>query len=125
LQQLQQVQQVERWERLQQLQQVQQLQQLERLLFTAIDYREVPIKPNSVVYCDIPYQGTADYGKFNHKEFFDWAASRKFPVYVSEYNIDDSRIELVYTIDKISMFSADHKYKIMQEKLYWNKVSNK
>jgi site-specific DNA-adenine methylase len=120
---LQQLEQLEQLLQLQRLQRLQQLQQLERLELTSLDYRDVSIKKNSVVYCDIPYQGTADYGEFNHKEFFDWAATRDFPVYVSEYNIDDKRFELVYTIDKMSLLSANKdKCKNKEEKLYWNRV---
>jgi len=116
--QLQQLQQLER------LEQLQQLERLERLSMTSLDYREVKILPNSIVYCDIPYQDTADYGEFNHKEFFDWAATRSFPVYISEYNIDDNRFKLIYSVDKRSLLSAN-KYKCINinEKLYWNKVS--
>ena len=107
---------------LERLQQLQQLQQLERLTITAKDYREVEIEPDAVVYCDIPYQGTADYGgSFSHKEFFDWAASRPFPVFISEYNVPDSRFKLIYTVDKRSLLTqAGDSNKVKSEKLYWN-----
>lgn len=50
-----------------------------------LDYREVPIPENSVVYCDPPYEGTTGYGnKFDHAAFWEWARSREFPVFVSE-----------------------------------------
>ena len=106
------------------MQQLQQLERLQQLICTSLDYRAVEILPNSIVYCDIPYAGTADYGEFNHKEFFEWAATRAFPVYISEYNISDKRFKLIYTIDKRSMLASEKsKTKIMQEKLYWNGVS--
>jgi len=57
------------------------------------------------VYCDIPYFGTADYGGFDHDKFFDWAATRDFPVLISEYNISDKRFKLIYEIDKRSLLS--------------------
>ena len=47
-----------------------------------------------MVYCDPPYEGTAEYNKesFNHKEFYDWVASRPFEVFFSSYdNISDKR----------------------------------
>jgi hypothetical protein len=124
LERLQQLEQLERWQQLQQLERLQQLEQLERLNFYSGDYRQVPILPNSVVYCDIPYKGTADYiGAFNYKEFYDWAMTRDFPVYVSEYNIDDPRFKLVYSVDKRSMLSQDKSVVNKSEKLYWNGVS--
>jgi len=112
--------------RLVQLQQLQQLERLQQLEITSKDYREVEILPNSIVYCDIPYQGTADYGNnFSHKDFFDWAATRDFPVYISEYNVSDPRFKLVYKIDKRSMMSSyKENTKKMSEKLYWNGVTN-
>ena len=111
------LQQLERLERLEQLQQL----ELPKLTLTSKDYRDVEILPNSVVYCDIPYAGTADYGEFSHKEFFDWAATRDFPVYISEYNVPDKRFKLLYDIEKRSMFSVSKdKTTIMTEKLYWN-----
>jgi len=123
LQQLLQLQQLEQLERLQQLQQ---LEQLERLSFYSDDYRNINILPNSVVYCDIPYIGTADYQKsFNHKDFFDWASSRDFPVYISEYDVSDDRFKKVYAIDKHSSLSNCLANKtIKSENLYWNGVKN-
>jgi len=127
LQQLQQLQQLQPLERLEQLQQLQQLERsvgLNTIKFTSFDYRQVDILPDSIVYCDIPYQGTSDYGSFDHDQFFDWAATRKFPLYISEYDIKDSRFECVYEIDKRAMFKNSNKIvKSKSEKVYWNKVS--
>lgn len=116
-------------QRLQQLERLQQLQQLERLQqlsFYTQDYREVPILPNSIVYCDIPYKDTKGYGiNFSHKEFYDWAATRDFPVYISEYANDDPRFELVYSVGKAVKMSHQGQTKENaindREKLYWNR----
>jgi DNA adenine methylase len=64
-----------------------QLPKMVGVQFENKDYTELEIPTNSIIYCDIPYQGTADYGEFNHKEFFDWAAEQVHPVFVSEYNM--------------------------------------
>ena len=124
LERLQQLQQLQQLERLEQLQQLQRLESLEKLSFSSLDYRKVSIKENSIVYCDIPYKGTADYiDLFNHKEFYDWAISRTFPVYISEYEISDPRFKLVYSVEKRSMLSSKKTNNIKQERLYWNGVS--
>jgi site-specific DNA-adenine methylase len=112
---------VNQLQQLQALEQLQQLERLERLTITSLSYEQVEIKPNSIVYCDIPYSGTADYGgSFCHKTFFEWAATRDFPVFISEYDVPDKRFKLVYTIDKRSMLSGESTNLIKQEKLYWN-----
>jgi hypothetical protein len=128
LQQLQHLQQLQRLEHLQRLERVQRLESIKTnsLSMTAKDYRDVEILPNSVVYCDIPYVGTTGYLKtFNHKEFYDWAATREFAVYVSEYRLDDPRFKCIYSVDKHSLMDSKvDKKKLMQEKLFWNGKSN-
>lgn len=112
--------------KLQQLQQLEQLEKLGRLSLTSLDYADVPINPNSVIYCDPPYKGTAEYlYEFDHNKFLDWAASMPCPVYISEYDISDPRFKCVYQIAKASMlYNSGDKKKYKQEKLYWNGVSN-
>jgi len=117
---LHQLQQLQQLQRLQRLQRLEQLEPLERLSFSSLSYEQVEIKPNSIVYCDIPYKGTSDYGEFNHTQFFDWAASRDFPVYISEYKINDSRFKLIYEIDKKTKLSHKGQTAHHSEKLYWN-----
>lgn len=125
LQQLQQLLRLEKLEQLERLERLQQLERLPKLTLTSLSYHEVQIKPNSVVYCDPPYANTVDYNaKFDHVTFLDWAATRPFPVYISEYNIDDSRFKLVYKIDKRSNLSAEKSVGNKLEKLYWNGISN-
>ena len=110
-------------ERLQRLEQLERLQQLEQLELTNLDYRQVNIKPNSVIYCDIPYKGTVDYGNtFNHDEFFNWAAELSNPLFISEYNVDDSRFHLLKEIKHRSTLSANANNEV-KECLYGNKLS--
>ena len=123
--QLQQLQQLQQLERLEQLQRLQRLQQLERLSFYNADYRQVPILPNSVIYCDIPYRGTADYGtEFNHEEFYDWAAARPEPVFVSEYEINDTRFHLIMEWSTKSRLSSKGPTN-SRERLYGNNAARK
>jgi site-specific DNA-adenine methylase len=106
-----------------QLEQLQRLQQLQQLNFYTTDYQNVPILPDSIIYCDPPYQNTTGYLKeFDHKSFLDWAANLPHPVYISEYFIDDSRFECVYEVDKRVLLSADNLAGTKPERLYWNKV---
>ena len=124
LQQLKRLQQLQQLEALERLQQLQQLQQLEQLNLYSMDYRDVPIEANSVVYCDIPYIGTAGYGNsFDHKAFYDWAMTREFPVYVSEYSMRDPRFKLIYSIDKRLLMASDKTVVNKAENLYWNGIN--
>lgn len=118
--------QLERLEQLQQLEQIKRLQQLKRLeqldvlQLTNLDYREVLIKPKSVIYCDIPYKGTGDYGgEFSHDDFFEWAHKQKTPVFISEYNIADDRFYLLKKIKHRSTFGPGKNTEVC-EKLYCN-----
>ena len=117
-------------QQLQQLERLQQLQQLEQLVFYNTSYENVPIKENSVIYCDIPYGGTAEYDKssslFNRKKFFDWANEQINPVFISEYNVEDSRFKLIANFKKRSLLSSNKDNKLVKtEKVYVNKSGYK
>ena len=116
---------LQRLQQLQQLQQLERLQGLERLSFYNTSYEQVQIKENSIVYCDIPYLDTRGYGaEFNHKAFFDWADAQSHPVFISEYNVADSRFKLVFKINKRSMMSCNKDKCVDKvEKLYANKAA--
>lgn len=78
-------------QRLESLERLQSLERLERLnsgiQVSSGDYQAAAIPADSVVYCDPPYRGTAEYkdGGFDHDRFYNWLRTRNFPVYVSEY----------------------------------------
>ena len=93
--------------RLQSLERLERLESLERLERYCRSYEEVPIKPNSVIYCDIPYENTAEYisGAFNHKAFYDWACNQKELVIISSYNISDDRFMEISSIQKNVLLS--------------------
>lgn len=80
------------------------LERLERLQMFTRSYDKVPIKENSVIYCDIPYENTAEYvnNGFNHKKFYDWAYNQKELVVISSYKISDDRFKRVINLKKNS-----------------------
>jgi DNA adenine methylase len=53
-------------------------------------YLDLDIPPNSIIYCDPPYQNTTGYtSKFDHDEFWQWCRikeSEGHAVFVSEYD---------------------------------------
>lgn len=61
------------------------------------DYTMVEIPKNSTVYCDIPYLGTKQYGvSFSHKDFYQWALNKEYPVYISSYHISDNNFTCIW-----------------------------
>lgn len=90
---------LERVNNLMHLQRIQNQERLERINSISstirperlcLDYRDVGITPNSTVYCDIPYIEKGGYNVgFNHDEFYEWALSRPFDVYISEYSMPE------------------------------------
>lgn len=78
-------------QRLQRLQSLQSLQRLQRLQSLQSNYYDVPIKPNSVIYCDIPYINTAGYNNsdFDHARFYDWCKQQTEPLFISEYTMPE------------------------------------
>ena len=103
--------------RLQNLERLESLERLENLEISGKDYSDVYIKPNSIIYCDIPYECTAEYksGGFNHREFYNWADNQEQAVYISSYNISDNRFKCVFEIPKRSILSTN---KPVTERVY-------
>jgi len=121
LHELQQLWQLQQLERVQQLQTLERLKGIPQLYVSSKSYDEIQLKEDSIIYCDIPYLGTADYGnQFDHKKFFNWADSCDQPVFISEYNISDKRVKLVKQIAKRVNLNGDGEQKIAQEKIYVN-----
>ena len=100
LQSLQSLESLQRLQRLQRLQSLQRLQRLQRLEVLQGDYKSVPVLPDSLVYCDIPYKDTDEYkGGFNHDKFYEWALRQKELVIISEYTMPEDFI-CIAQIDK-------------------------
>ena len=109
-------------ERLESLERLQSLESLERLERYNCDYQDVPIPPDSVIYCDIPYKGTNAYGKskkgnFDYDRFYDWAERQTQPVIISEYWMPEERFEVIAEREKTSIISATANNKVF-ERLY-------
>lgn len=117
---------LQRLESLERLEKLESLQRLERLQLTNLSYEDVDIKPKSVVYCDIPYRGTATYkggDGFDHEKFYKWALNQDFPIYISEYEMPKEFIE-VHAFSHRSTLSATNKSKKTIEKIFWNGKGN-
>jgi hypothetical protein len=131
LKQLQVLQQLERLERLQQLQQLERLQRLEglddaTLEMSSRDYREVPIRPNSVVYCDPPYASTrAGYVRgFDSAAFWLWAERLEHPAFISEYEAPET-FRVVLSVEKKTRASGSGTTPTRNEILFANPAAAK
>lgn len=82
-------------------------------------YQNVAIKPNSVIYCDIPYCGTDGYTAetFDHAAFYDWAEAQEQPVFISEYWMPEERFQCIAQIEKSSTLCSGGGKKVV-EKLF-------
>ncbi|MDR2582069.1 MAG: hypothetical protein LBC75_01140 [Fibromonadaceae bacterium] len=123
LERLQSLERLERLESLEGLQRLESLERLERVNKTNKDYRDVPIEPNSVVYCDIPYEGSGKcYGvNFDFAGFYEWSKTREFPVYHSGYMCSDPFFKLTWEkVTQCRMSKKDGKGIYKTEKLFWN-----
>lgn len=72
--------------------------------------------------CDPPYENTATYSEdgFNHKEFYDWVASRPYQVYFSSYEISDTRFYKVWSKEKTQLLNGQRAGAKVQETIYCN-----
>lgn len=75
-----------------------------------LDYAEVEIPKDSVIYCDIPYQGTEEYigvEQFDYDRFYRWAENQSEPVFISSYQMPPDRFDCIAEFSHRSTLSAD------------------
>jgi hypothetical protein len=109
---------------LERLERLQSLEQLERPERFSVDYQDVIIPENSVIYCDIPYRyasnskkNTEKYGvEFNYERFYVWAKEQK-NIYISEYWMPDG-FECIAEIERSGHMSATNNSHKVVEKLF-------
>ena len=99
---------LESLERLERLERLESLESLERLERLNKSYDEIEIKPDSLIYCDIPYRNTNEYNEdgFNHDKFYEWALRQKELTLISEYNMPESDFKCVAEFEKRCTLSA-------------------
>lgn len=81
------------------LRRLQSLESLERLETSCKSYNEIEIKPNSIIYCDMPYFNTNSYGKknittFDYESFYDWCKNQTELCFISSYELPEDFISL-------------------------------
>lgn len=103
-----------------------QINRLKDVVFHNIDYKDLQLPDNSIVYCDIPYKGTKQYStskNFNHAEFWDWCrtiSKQGHTVFISEYEAPQD-FKCVWNKEVASSLSANGVAggnKISTEKLF-------
>ena len=68
------------------------LSSLKGIEFVSLDYNDVDIPLNSIVYCDIPYKDTKQYEtskNFDYEKFYEWCRKnrRNYKIFISEYSM--------------------------------------
>ena len=67
---------------------------------SVLDYEEVTIPEDSVIYCDIPYEDTGGYiekdkGGFDYERFYQWCERQTQPVFISSYKMPEDRFDCI------------------------------
>lgn len=76
---------------------------------SVLDYEEVTIPENSVIYCDIPYEDTNVYNKsegFDYERFYQWCERQTQPVFISSYQMPEDRFDCIEEFTHRSTLSA-------------------
>ena len=98
------------------------LERLERLESSARDYRDYEYRQDDVVYCDIPYEQDVrgdHYGtNFSHADFYEWAITRKYPVFFSSTWITAEGFKSIWQKERITTMKNTSNSLKMTECLY-------
>ena len=99
---------------------------INRLQTSSIDYKDYVYQDGDVVYCDPPYEDTAEYlTSFNSKEFYDWVDSRPYPVYFSSYGISDTRFTKFISLSKRRLLKMTTSKSKVAEEILWTNQKDK
>lgn len=84
--------------------------QFSNITSSVLDYQQVTIHDDSVIYCDIPYEGTDGYlekdsGGFDYERFYDWCEHQTQPVFISSYQMPDDRFDCIEEFSHLSTLS--------------------
>lgn len=91
-----------------------QISKMKNVSFYCSCYTELNIPENSLIYCDIPYKGTKQYGdnkNFDYNSFYEWCCVQKDSgnkVLVSEFNIPHIRFEVVWQKEIITQIGLNN-----------------
>ena len=98
-------------ERLQGLKQLENMTRLQGLIVpSGKSYHDIEVKPNSVIYCDIPYRSTSKYNEieFDYDRFYSWALSQTEPIFISEYEMPNDFICIASKNKKVTLSATDN-----------------
>lgn len=97
---------------------------------TSLDYRQIEIPDNSIVYCDIPYDtknrkypsGNGNLMSFDYPAFYEWARSinhrSHVHVFISSSSLPDDRFKVVHSFNSPSLFCSTGNSSKSKEYLY-------
>lgn len=113
--------QLERAQNLERLDRVQNLERLDSKHW--LDFiKSIPhdVLKDSVIYCDPPYEDTAEYmiDGFNHDEFWEWFRTTPYSVYVSSYKAPSDIKPLNYELKLSRLAGGSGDAKV--ENIYFN-----
>lgn len=115
----------ERLQTLERLQSLESLERLERLRITVGSYDQVEILPDSVIYCDIPYEGTDGYlTDFDFEKFYSWCEKQTEPLFISSYKMPADRFVCVARFKHRCTLNAKQNIEVT-EKVYIPKHQEK
>ena len=92
---------------------------------SVLDYEEVAIPEDSVIYCDIPYKGTDGYvekdkGGFDYERFYQWCERQTQPVFISSYQMPEDRFDCIEEFTHRCTF-AQKDNNLVTERIYVTK----
>ena len=93
------------------------LENFERLKIYNKSYDEIEIKPNSVIYCDIPYKSTNKYEiskDFDYEKFYSWCERQTELCFISEYSMPKDRFTCIAEIEHRSIICANENQSVIE-----------
>ena len=87
-----------------------------KLKISTGSYDQVEILPDSVIYCDIPYEGTDGYlTDFDFEKFYSWCEKQTEPLFISSYKMPADRFVCVAMFKHRCTLSATENVEVTEK----------
>ena len=85
-----------------------------------VSYDQVEILPDSVIYCDIPYEDTNAYMQdkkqdFDFEKFYSWCEKQTEPLFISSYKMPAERFVCVAMFKHRCTLSATENVEVTEK----------
>jgi len=108
---------------------IQQISNIRGIEYSCCTYDKLKIPENSIIYCDIPYKNTKQYGTskdFNYNKFWQWCRDMSYrghEVFISEYEAPED-FSCIWSKEIANSLNTNNTYRPVEKLFKYERYKN-